>query len=135
MHVQFVNLGSAWTSPVTASACATAVDDTISRSLPDFAFPFRLPLTDPLQVRFGLAILLAIRPDEHDPILKRHRGLTGTIVALQMAIGAGADGTQVTGTNTTTMLENNNTHIHELANRVADGKAQPDVKLVYKRVK
>ena len=36
---------------------------------------------------------------------------------------------------TTTMLDNNNTHVHEFTNSVVDGNPQPDGKLVYKRVK
>ncbi|MHB0959069.1 MAG: hypothetical protein ACYC0X_27330 [Pirellulaceae bacterium] len=48
---------------------------------------------------------------------------------------AEADGKQGSGVNTTTLLEDNNTHVHEFTNGVVDGKPQPDGKLVYKRVK
>jgi len=48
---------------------------------------------------------------------------------------ANVDGTQGSGTDVTTMLDNNNTHVHEFTNRIVDGKPQPDGKLVYKRVK
>ena len=47
----------------------------------------------------------------------------------------GADGTQGSANDMTTMLDNNNTHVHEFTNSVVDGKPQPDGKLVYKRVK
>jgi len=46
-----------------------------------------------------------------------------------------ADGEQGSGMDTATILDNNNTHVHELTNRMVDGKPQPDVKLWYKRVK
>jgi len=47
----------------------------------------------------------------------------------------GADGTQGSGIDTTTMLDDNNTHVHEYTNTTIDGKPQPDRKVVYKRVK
>ena len=47
----------------------------------------------------------------------------------------GADGTQGSGMDTTTMLDDNNTHVHEYTNGMVDGKPQPDRKVVYKRVK
>lgn len=46
-----------------------------------------------------------------------------------------ADGAQGSNTTTTTILDNDNTHVHEFTNSVIDGKPQPDAKLVYKRVK
>ena len=48
---------------------------------------------------------------------------------------AGTDGTQGSAVNTTTLLDDNNTHVHEFTNGMVDGKPQPDGKLVYKRVK
>ncbi|MHB0959071.1 MAG: hypothetical protein ACYC0X_27340 [Pirellulaceae bacterium] len=48
---------------------------------------------------------------------------------------AGADGSQGSGLDTTTILDDNNTHVHEYTNTVVDGKPQPDRRVVYKRVK
>lgn len=46
-----------------------------------------------------------------------------------------ADTKEGSCTDVTTMQENNTVHVHEYTNCVADGKSQPDSKVVYKRVK
>lgn len=46
-----------------------------------------------------------------------------------------ADGKQGTSIGTTTMLDNNNTHVHAFTNSVFNGQPEPDGQLVYKRLK
>jgi hypothetical protein len=45
------------------------------------------------------------------------------------------DGKQGSCKDETTILDNNNTHVHEYTNNVVDGEPHPDRKVVYKRVK
>jgi hypothetical protein len=48
---------------------------------------------------------------------------------------SGADGMQGTAKDSTTMLDNNSTHLHEYTNAVFDGNPLPDWKLEFERVK